>query len=440
LSLSPEEKDTIVSYCDASDQKDGFIDYKEFFTTFYSHETEKLEKEKGTLRQIFVLTRHGCRFPLNPTPGDSNWPRNEDFWKTYNGKLTTRGIVQHMNLGKHVKEAYFSEMGITDDDFAFPEKITAYSTNTDRTFLSASGFLEGLAPLVPYCFGVQGEEYHQRKNFQGIRVTLLSDDSIMHGYKHKGFDVFKQKCINENAHFKELVENQEKKEFIARLHDITQLERLGPNQSLTNYADAIDNINSQIEIERCLHLPILSNAKGLLVSKDDEKLIRVYTEQYFRSWFQGNNDKENLELGKIGAGTLPARIIQQFKERISSENTGPKKNIFFYSGHDTTIYSLLTQFGFKDWENTFFAACVILELHELKDGYHVAIKYNSNTTEHPNLKTLRTYKMPVGKGSVKMSEAQEGMHTLEEFENFLMNERHSFKTSDEWRNHIMAEE
>jgi len=72
------------------------------------------------------LTRHECRFPLNPTPGDSNWPRNEDFWKTYNGKLTTRGIVQHMNLGKHVKEAYFSEMGITDEDFAFPEKISVF--------------------------------------------------------------------------------------------------------------------------------------------------------------------------------------------------------------------------------------------------------------------------------------------------------------------------
>jgi len=322
----------------------------------------------------------------------------------------------------------------------FLKKSLFFSTNTDRTLMSASGFLEGLAPLVPYSFGIQGEEYLQRKNTQAIRITLLSDDSVCHGYRHKGFDVCKQKCISENVHFKELTEKQEKKDFLNRLHEITQLDHLLPNQPIASYADAVDNINSQIEIERCLHLPILSNSKGLLVSKDDEKLLHVYAEQYFRSWFSGNNDKEQLEVGKIGAGTLPARIIQQFKDRISNENTGTKKNIFFYSGHDTTIYSLLTQFGFKDWENTFFAACVIIELHELKDGYHVAIKYNANTTEHPDLKTLRTYKMPIGKVSVKMSEAQEGMHTLEEFENFLMNERHSFKTFDEWKNHNMSEE
>jgi len=137
-----------------------------------------------------------------------------------------------------------------------------------------------------------------------------------------------KKCINENVHYKELSENQDKKDFLNRLYEITQLQHLLPNQSLANYADAIDNINSQIEIERCLYLPILSNSKGLLVSKDDEKLIHVYTEQYFRSWFSGNNDKEHLEMGRIGAGTLPARIIQQFKDRISND-TGAKKIFSF---------------------------------------------------------------------------------------------------------------
>jgi len=101
---------------------------------------------------------------------------------------------------------------------------------------------------------------------------------------------------------------------------------------------------------------------------------------------------------------------------------------------------LLTQFGFREWENTFFAACIILELHELEDGYHVAIKYNANTTKHPYLNTLRTYKMPIGKIAIKMSEAEEGMHTLEEFENYLMNEKQSFKTTEDWKNHNMQEE
>jgi len=221
----------------------------------------------------------------------------------------------------------------------------------------------------------------------------------------------------------------------------SHLELLSPDKPVSSYANAMDIINSQVEIERCLYMPIFSNSKGLIISKEDEKLCHELTKLYFRTSFYGNNEKEQAEMGRLGAGTLPIRIIQQFKDRVESEKTGQnKKNIFFYSGHDTTIYSLLSHFGFREWEDAYFAACVILELHQIKGEYFVALKFNHNPTEHTDLRGLRTYKLPIGKGFINMEEAEEGMITLEEFENYLMNDKKSFKNVEEYKNHGKTEE
>jgi len=93
----------------------------------------------------------------------------------------------------------------------------------------------------------------------------------------------------------------------------------------------------------------------------------------------------------------------------------------------------LSHFGFREFPIAEFATILILELHKKDDEYHVAIKYNPHPDKNPNLSDLRTYKMPIGQVSCKMEEAEEGMHTLEEFEDYLFNFKKSYQSAEEWR-------
>jgi hypothetical protein len=110
--LGAQEKDLIVAYCDVSDEGDGKIDYREFFRTFFKwHVKEEMRlKSKGTLKQVFIVTRHGTRFPLTPMPLNNSWPSHPDWWKSYGGKLTPKGIKEHTKIGEMLAERYMADL------------------------------------------------------------------------------------------------------------------------------------------------------------------------------------------------------------------------------------------------------------------------------------------------------------------------------------------
>jgi len=150
--------------------------------------------------------------------------------------------------------------------------------------------------------------------------------------------------------------------------------------------------------------------------------------------YTGNNDGDQVELSRGAAGLLPFHICSYFNARAGKiQNRYTKKKIVFYSAHDNTIMALLSQMGFKEWTIPNFAAVVIAELHVKDDKYHVAIKYVPDPSLIKNLKEVKSHKLPVQGGHVAFDKAEEGMHTLEEFEDYLMNTRKSFKTEEEWK-------
>jgi len=110
--LSTKEKDLVVAFADSSDKSDGKIDYREFFRTFFKYHIKQRLKasEESTLKQVFVITRHGTRFPLTPMPTNNSWPNHPDFWKTYGGKLTPKGIKEHTKLGERLALHYLPKL------------------------------------------------------------------------------------------------------------------------------------------------------------------------------------------------------------------------------------------------------------------------------------------------------------------------------------------
>jgi len=438
LELSAADKDLIVSYCDSSDGADGTINYKEFFQTFYHYLVDAAKERKTTLRQVFIIARHGARFPLTPFPNNTAWPGAETFWKTYGGKLTPKGILQHIKLGKMFRDAYFEPLGIHEDDYKLPDKIHVYTSNTDRTFLSASSFLQGLCPLLPQAYAVENEPGAEIKHYQGIKIhiadTTRRSTPVVHGYHdNPSFNKLKSKCLSESPFFHKVSKDPEYLAFLDKMWTMTLHKNIHPDQDIVSRFKKFGPLASQMEIERVLKMPLYANVQGLSLSPADEIKAQLLSDVSKRTKFTGNSNEEHKALARAATGLLPATVCKYFELRIEKPVEYYKKSIVFFSAHDYSIMAFLSQMGFTDWDIPKFAAALILELHKIDGQYKVAIKYNPDPSTHKSVKDLRTYKLPLDKDRIVMAEAEEGMHSFEEFREYLMTTRQSFTTEEEWR-------
>jgi len=216
-----------------------------------------------------------------------------------------------------------------------------------------------------------------------------------------------------------------------KAYQVTGLESLNPSVDMVTRISKLNSVGAQVELERVLGMPPITSAvPGLFLTEDEITRIEFFQERYKKVWFCGNNDEDQIILARIACGLLPFYIINQFLNRISGKTD---KKFVFYSAHDTTIMSMLSQFGFKEFPSPNFAACIVLELHKIEEEYFVAIKYNHESPEvKVNFNKLRTHKMPLHQPTIAIDEAEEGMHTFAEFENYLLNTKQSSQTDDEW--------
>ncbi|KAI0562376.1 Histidine phosphatase [Gracilaria domingensis] len=97
---------------------------------------------RARIIQVQIIHRHGARNPLKKSPTD---PREE----TRTGSIYVAGVEQLTNLGTYVRNQY-----ITSDDpitgieprYDEPSYVGSFSSNFERTQISARAFLRGLYP------------------------------------------------------------------------------------------------------------------------------------------------------------------------------------------------------------------------------------------------------------------------------------------------------
>jgi len=436
--LTTEEKDTIVNYCNCAH---GKIDYKEFFTTFFEQTIKKQLRTqgKGTLKQIFVIVRHGSRFPLHPIPLNSGWSSNEQFWKLYGGKLTPRGINQHYKLGLRLGTEYLQELRLLPDSHILPEMLHVYTSNTDRTIFSVSSLLDGMFPYVSQSFVVEDEPERQSRNYQGIRIHIATvskkNTPVLHGYKNNPkFDHFKKKAFDNASLFKEVAKDPEYIALLDKLWQMTNHECISPEKDIVKRFSSFGTLYHQIAIERALKMQLFANIKNLYLTPRDEEMIEILARESRHVTFCGNTPAEQQELGRAGSGLLPFAIIDSFSKRINNLNTQepPRKKIVIFSAHDFTIMALLSHFGFRNWALPNFSAYVILELHYIKGKYYVVLRYNSDPARIKKPSDLRYYIIPTNGQCINMEDSQKGLMEYEEFERILMETKKSFISEEDW--------
>uniref|UniRef100_A0A803SPT5 acid phosphatase n=1 Tax=Anolis carolinensis TaxID=28377 RepID=A0A803SPT5_ANOCA len=88
--------------------------------------------------QVF---RHGDRTPISTFPTN---PVKEDVWPQGYEQLTKIGIQQHYSLGQYIRKTYSK---LLSEEYKRKE-IYVYSTDYDRTIMSAQANLAGLFPPV----------------------------------------------------------------------------------------------------------------------------------------------------------------------------------------------------------------------------------------------------------------------------------------------------
>ncbi|KAH3828643.1 hypothetical protein DPMN_130624 [Dreissena polymorpha] len=137
-----------------------------------------------TLRLVHVFTRHGDRTSMHKLHGTNTqnyscsfpqWYKDSDDvakyfpysmtrlagkhsveghfrnWALYPDKpvcsdseLTSRGALQHINLGKHLNDRYIKRHSLIDANETFEEKLILKSTGYSRTYQSATALIYGL--------------------------------------------------------------------------------------------------------------------------------------------------------------------------------------------------------------------------------------------------------------------------------------------------------
>ena len=95
--------------------------------------------QETKLELVQIVFRHGDRTPVLTYPND---PYQESFWKDYGGfgQLTQKGMLQHYNYGKYLRERYSNFLNQTYNR----ENVFAISTDYDRTLMSAYSLLSSL--------------------------------------------------------------------------------------------------------------------------------------------------------------------------------------------------------------------------------------------------------------------------------------------------------
>ncbi|XP_075227293.1 testicular acid phosphatase homolog isoform X3 [Lycorma delicatula] len=89
----------------------------------------------------------------------------------------------------------------------------------------------------------------------------------------------------------------------------------------------------------------------------------------------------NDVLKRFFGGPLIKDILWQFNEK--SEGHLKDMKLLLYSGHDSTILSVMRALDFKGFLMPDFGASLIFELHKLNDKYHVKIFYMHNAEVEP---------------------------------------------------------
>lgn len=405
--------------------RDGRISYREFYFTFFADLSDDgldALDPASTLSQVIVITRHGSRFPLKPM--GALWPRDKAFWATYGGRLTPAGNAQLYELGKQFREFYIDGYALLDvHKPSAPSQITSYTSNSERTLGSAHSFLLGLVPELPIGFRIDGSGGGEEEHPPGAAVALTIADMraeyqpLLHGFKlNPRYARLRARAFAASPEWERLAARPAVKALLEKLHRMSGFGKLAPGKrSDAERLQHMQSLAQQVAIERALQMPILSNAHGLALGADEERVLREIADHCCRLRYEGTSDAEQRELARLAAGLLPAELVRRFRARMDGSDPA---RLCHYSAHDNTLMALLAHLGLRGAPVPQFGAYAVFELHAAgpaEGSPFVRVAYNAEPSSVP-VRQHAYLALPSGASIVPFERAHAPVCTLGEEE------------------------
>jgi hypothetical protein len=302
---------------------------------------------QDTLVFAFDIIRHGDRTPL------STIPKAPHTWLEGMGQLTAIGMQQEHQRGIGFRKKYQDQYHLLPTHFQ-NDTIYIFSTNTDRTLMSAESALLGLYPLGTGPF-LSSNKPALPNAYQPIPIhtkSLNSEPFVEDSHSEKYNKLFNQTVASQPAWIQKTKELQNKFPAWSQatgltLSDIRQLELLAD----TLHIYQLHHVSPPAELS----------------DKDVKDIIAVgiwgYTTEY-----------KTKEIATVVGTPLLATIADYLQQAVQQKT--PLKYVLF-SAHDSTILSVMTMLGAPLNEQPPYASNVNFSLFKTDQG-NTIVKVNYN--------------------------------------------------------------
>ncbi|KAK9680166.1 Histidine phosphatase superfamily (branch 2) [Popillia japonica] len=296
-----------------------------------------------TLVLLHTIFRHGERAPDKSHQYPNDPYINHDFAPYGSGQLTNVGKKSMYDLGEHMRNIYDDYLG----DQYMPQYVNAYATDSSRTKASLQLFLASLYPP-------KGDNiWHENLNWQPIPYTVYEskDDNLL------GNLVAKPEFLSSYA---KNFEAGEGRKFFETHHEVLEYIRKHSGAKI-KYTRDIWLMLGLLVTEKQFGLTLPEWTKAVFPDKMIELALLEYKMQ-----------TATKELMRFNIGRLVEKILKDTKAKIDKQS---QCKIHVYSAHDFNVAHFLMYFGVMYPHFPNYAACAILEVHQIDNKYGFKLKY-----------------------------------------------------------------
>jgi lysosomal acid phosphatase len=267
----------------------------------------------------------------------------------------------HFELGRQLRRRYV-DSGFLDQNLSVNE-VKVVSSDTDRTLMSAYCQMAG---LFPYETGPFISDLYPALPFYWQPVPIHSD--ILHN------DSMIKVGANCPRHEQIVQQLRYSQDWIAKRNESWLLLQRVANLTGLEHIDLDD-------LGRVLDVWVCDRAHGIPVPNLDEELFRQVENLTAWLYLQSYGSKE---VQQLLAGLILEDIVTSMLDRVSQQST---LKFILYSGHDTTIASVLSCLQAFEGYNPPYNSTILFELHRSDSvnvsenliDYYVHVEYNNAT-------------------------------------------------------------
>ena len=265
------------------------------------------------------------------------------------GQLTTQGAVQHLNMGKKLREIYVNKTGLLRPVMNSTEMFIR-STEVWRAKQSA---FNNMAGLYPPEFRTEDDSV--------VKMTVYPD-------KVETIKPNVGACPYSLTWFNQLIASDAHAAHMEEARDILEHAVSLIGNPGGNFMDSVQYFTDYLESRYCHGMPFPCSPDKTDCISDEEFARAVDYGDWEKYFYYGSNG-----MSRYVVGVFLGEILAQMKEHMQ---TGLPKYAF-YSGHDDTISTLLGAFAFPDakyWPP--YASNFIFELYQSNGAWFVRILFN----------------------------------------------------------------